>query len=58
MAGSYVEAMTGRCFAITASGLLCLGSGAHQTEDIICIPLGSPTPIILRKRGEGYTYIG
>ncbi|KAL5313364.1 hypothetical protein ACEPPN_019097 [Leptodophora sp. 'Broadleaf-Isolate-01'] len=58
MAGSYVEAMTGRCFAITASGLLCLGSRAHQIEDIICIPLGSSTPIILRKRGEGYTYIG
>ncbi len=55
---SFANSMTGRCFAITRSGLLCLGSGALQVEDIVCVPLGCSTPIILRKRGEGYTFIG
>jgi hypothetical protein len=55
---SFADAMTGRCFAITHSGLLCLGSGALQVEDLVCVPLGCSTPIILRKRGDGYTFIG
>jgi hypothetical protein len=55
---SFVNAMTGRCFATTRSGLLCLGSGALQVEDIVCVPLGCSTPVILRKRGDGYTFIG
>jgi hypothetical protein len=55
---SFTNAMTGRCFATTRSGLFCLGSGALQVEDLICVPLGCSTPIILRKRGDGYTFIG
>lgn len=54
----FTNAMTGRCFATTHSGLLCLGSGALQAEDLVCVPLGSSTPIILRKRGDRYTFIG
>jgi len=55
---NFTNAMTGRCFAITSSGLLCLGSGALQVEDLVCVPLGCSTPVILRKRGDGYTFIG
>jgi hypothetical protein len=55
---SFTNAMTGRCFATTNSGLLCLGSGALQVEDVVCVPLGCSTPIILKKRGDGYTFIG
>jgi hypothetical protein len=54
----FTKAMTGRCFAITCSGLLCLGSGALQVEDLICVPRGCSTPVILRKRGDAYTFIG
>ena len=27
-------------------------------EDLVCVPLGCSTPIILGKRGDGYTFIG
>lgn len=54
----FENAMPGRCFAVTETGLLCLGSGALQIEDVVCVPLGCSTPIILRKRGDGYTFIG
>jgi hypothetical protein len=55
---NFTNAMTGRCFATTRNGLLCLGSGALQVEDIVCVPLGCSTPIILRRRGDGFTFIG
>ncbi|KAE9366493.1 hypothetical protein N431DRAFT_548372 [Stipitochalara longipes BDJ] len=55
---NFTNAMTGRCFATTQEGLLCLGSGALQVEDIICVPLGCQTPIIIRRRGDEFTFIG
>jgi hypothetical protein len=51
-------AMAGRRFSISSLGLLCLGSGASASGDVICVPLGCSTPIILRKQSQGYTYIG
>lgn len=59
MLSQYFSAsMAGRCFAITSSGLMCLGSGALQVGDIVCVPLGCSTPVILRERGDGYTFVG
>jgi hypothetical protein len=54
----FASAIPGRRFAITKSGLLCLGSGCLTGDDIICVPLGCSTPIILRKHGEGYLFVG
>ncbi|PVH70091.1 hypothetical protein DL98DRAFT_598098 [Cadophora sp. DSE1049] len=42
----------------TLSRPSCLGSGALQAEDLLCVPLGCSTPILLRKQGDGYTFIG
>ncbi|KAE9365682.1 HET-domain-containing protein [Stipitochalara longipes BDJ] len=42
--------IVGRNFLMTFSGLLCLGSGGCWSGDIICVPLGCRTPIIIRKQ--------
>lgn len=54
----FAGTIPGRRFAITRSGLMCLGSGALHGDDIICVPLGCSTPVILRKHGEGYLFVG
>lgn len=53
-----VGAMAGRRFAITASGLLCLGTGCLTDGDIICVPLGCSTPVVLRQYNQGYLFVG
>jgi hypothetical protein len=50
--------MAGRRFCMTFTGLLCLGSSSCVQDDIVIVPLGCSTPIILRKRNQTYTYIG
>lgn len=55
----YIQpSMAGRRFCITDRGLLCLGSGALGPGDIICVPLGCPTPVILRRKGTEWEFIG
>lgn len=54
----FADAMAGRRFFVTSNGLLCLGSGATRSSDLVCVPLGCSTPIILRKINEGYKYVG
>ncbi|KAI1749651.1 heterokaryon incompatibility protein-domain-containing protein [Xylaria castorea] len=44
--------MQGRCFFTTESGLMGMGSGFMNVGDIICVPLGCKTPIILRPEGN------
>ena len=53
-----VTSLVGRRFFITSSGELCLGSGAAKIGDIICIPLGCSTPVILRKEDSEYFFVG
>ncbi|KAK8113326.1 heterokaryon incompatibility protein-domain-containing protein [Apiospora sp. TS-2023a] len=52
--------MMGRCFFITKNGKLGMGTGFLDTDDIICVPFGCCTPIILRKEGDSdeYRFIG
>jgi hypothetical protein len=50
--------MAGRRFFFTTSGLLCIGSGITGVGDIICVPLGCSTPVILRELKDGYRFIG
>jgi hypothetical protein len=52
--------MMGRCFCLTEDGLIGLGSGFMAAGDLVVIPLGCPTPILIRPegpRGE-YRYVG
>ena len=53
-----VDAMAGRKFLISDSGLLCLGSGYAEYQDSICVLFGCPTPVLLRKRKDYYEYVG
>jgi hypothetical protein len=53
-----VGAMTGRQFMMSNSDMLCLGTGAADPGDLICVLLGCSTPIILRKVKDYYLYIG
>lgn len=52
--------MMGRCFCVTEEGSIGMGSGFMAAGDIVVIPLGCPTPVLLRPegpRGE-YRYVG
>lgn len=48
---NFAEYMMGRCFCITDSGDLGLGSGAMARGDIVVVPYGCSTPILLRPEG-------
>ena len=54
----FADAITGRRFMVTSNGLICLGSGATRSGDVVCVPLGCSTPVILRKINDGYKYVG
>jgi hypothetical protein len=52
--------MSGRCFCITDNGLMGLGTGFMTDGDIVVVPLGCSTPILIRpegNRGE-YRFVG
>ncbi|KAF4630895.1 hypothetical protein G7Y89_g7230 [Cudoniella acicularis] len=53
-----LDSVRGRRFGLTSSGQLFLGAGFCSAADVICVPLGCPTPVILRKQRQGYAYIG
>lgn len=51
--------MAGRSFFLTDNGLMCLGSASAALDDLVCVPIGCRTPIILRKEEDGeYRYVG
>ncbi|KAI0549591.1 heterokaryon incompatibility protein-domain-containing protein [Xylaria curta] len=51
--------MQGRCFFTTKNGLVGMGSGFMNAGDIICVPLGCKTPIMLRLEGDNeYRLVG
>lgn len=49
---SFAEYMMGRCFCITDSGNLGLGSGAMARGDVVVVPYGCSTPVLLRPEGS------
>ncbi|KAF2468420.1 uncharacterized protein BDR25DRAFT_304884 [Lindgomyces ingoldianus] len=52
--------MMGRCFCITEEGRMGIGSGFMAVGDVVVVPLGCSTPVILRpegNRGE-YRFVG
>jgi hypothetical protein len=48
--------MVGRRFCITETGLLGMGSGFMAIDDIVVVPLGCSTPILLRPEGTRGEY--
>jgi len=59
------NSMQGRSFCLTEGGLMGLGTGSMQVDDIVVVALGCHSPIILRPdgnqsqgRGKKYRYAG
>jgi hypothetical protein len=54
------DRMMGRSFCITESGLIGMGSGYMTVGDLVIVPFGCSTPILLRaeSRREEYRYVG
>jgi hypothetical protein len=51
--------MIGRCFCLTKEGLLGMGTGFMAPGDVVVVPLGCYTPILLRREGRGeYRFVG
>lgn len=50
----------GRTFCMTANGLIGMGSGFMKRGDIVVVPFGCSTPILLRAEGHGdeFRYVG
>jgi hypothetical protein len=54
------DRMTGRSLCITKQGLIGMGSGYMTAGDLIVVPFGCSTPILLRPeaRRNEYSYVG
>ncbi|ORY04747.1 heterokaryon incompatibility protein-domain-containing protein [Clohesyomyces aquaticus] len=52
--------MIGRCFCMSKNGLMGMGSGFMTIGDVIVVPLGCSTPILIRPEGPGgeYRFVG
>jgi hypothetical protein len=52
--------MMGRSFCVTDQGLIGMGSGYMTTGDLVVVPFGCSTPILLRPEGrrDEYRYVG
>lgn len=57
---SFGDHMMGRCFCLTQQHRMAMGSGFMLAGDLIVVPLGCSTPILLRAEGpQGeYRYVG
>ncbi|KAF2967849.1 hypothetical protein GQX73_g5785 [Xylaria multiplex] len=47
------SAMMGRCFFTTTSGFIGMASGFIEPGDVICVPFGCSTPVVLRPDAGG-----
>ncbi|KAF2110640.1 heterokaryon incompatibility protein-domain-containing protein [Lophiotrema nucula] len=56
----HFKRMMGRCFCLTENGYMGLGAGFMTARDIIVVPYGCSTPIILRPEGRHgeFRYVG
>lgn len=50
--------MMGRCFCITDERRIGLGTGCMTPGDVVIVPLGCSTPVVLRPEGGGYRFVG
>lgn len=52
----FVPRITGRSFFITERGLMGMGSGYLATGDLVTVPYGCSTPVLLRTQGNDGQY--
>ncbi|KAK8127082.1 heterokaryon incompatibility protein-domain-containing protein [Apiospora kogelbergensis] len=54
------DRMMGRCFLLTKGGCLGMGSGYMAPDDIVVVPLGCSTPVLLRHDGPNgeFKFVG
>jgi hypothetical protein len=50
--------MMGRCFFLTESARMGMGTGFMAPGDLVVVPLGCFTPILLRPQGDEYRFVG
>ncbi|KAF2806092.1 uncharacterized protein BDZ99DRAFT_395393 [Mytilinidion resinicola] len=52
--------MMGRCFCLTENGRMGMGSGFMAAGDVVVVPLGCSTPILIRPEGPRgrYRFVG
>ena len=52
--------MMGRCFCLTEEGHIGMGSGFMTAGDVVIVPLGCSTPILIRPEGPRgrYRFVG
>lgn len=52
--------MMGRSLCVTENGLIGMGSGYMTAKDVVVVPFGCSTPVLLRPAGHGneYQYVG
>jgi hypothetical protein len=53
-----LKAVNKLCVGLTASGLVGILPPLAQTGDVIGVIKGFSIPVVLRKTGEGYIYVG
>lgn len=52
------EKMMGRCLYITSEDRFGLGMGFMRRDDVVVVPLGCSTPVVLRPEGDEYRFVG
>lgn len=56
---NFERGMVGRVSFLTDNGLMGIGTGFLSHRDIVCVPLGCSTPVILREQINGeYRFVG
>jgi hypothetical protein len=53
-----MDSMAARRFSISSTGLPYLDSNFERKEDSVVVPLSCSTPILLRRQGQEYVYVG
>jgi hypothetical protein len=56
----FASRIMGRCFCLTEEGLIGMGSGFMRRGDVVVVPLGCSTPVLLRPEGDRgeYRFVG
>ncbi|KAK7716344.1 hypothetical protein SLS64_003498 [Diaporthe eres] len=52
------EKMMGWCLCITSEDRVGLGTGFMRRDDVVVVPLGCSTPVVLRPEGDEYRFVG
>jgi hypothetical protein len=52
------NAMQGRRFMVLKNGTMGLGSPRIRRDDVVCVPFGCQTPVVVRREGDYWVYVG